>query len=131
MLMDAYLSQEAYQSLTALSLISSSSNSDGILIGHKRGHRYFIEKILPTLKGFFPSIEKYFVMNQLFDDKLLGFFSFEPDEKKIKKILAPFACGKLFLRIHLNKSKKMTIKPFIINYEKDFFLSPILLKPYK
>lgn len=129
--MDAYLSQEAYQTLTALSLISAQSSSDGLLIGHIRGHRYFVEKIFPTLKGFFPSREKYFAMNELFEEKIIGFYSFTKDEKKIKKILTPFTHGKLFLQIRLNKNKKMTIKSYVIEYEDEFFLSPIHLKSKK
>ena len=129
--MDAYLSKEAYQTLAALSLISSESNSDGLLIGHKRGHRYFVEKIFPTLKGFFPSREKYFDMNKLFEEKILGFYSFVKDEKKNKKILTPFGHGKLFLQISLNKNKKMTVKSYVIDYENEFFLSPIHLKSNK
>ena len=126
--MDAYLSQEASQSLTALSFILSSSNSDGFILGHKRGHRFFVEKIFPSMTGFFSSLKKYNELDQLFDGKLLGFFSFRPDEKKIKRILAPFACGKLFLNISLSQQKKVIIKSYIIDYENEFFLSPIKLK---
>jgi hypothetical protein len=129
--MDAYLSQEAYQSLTALNLISPSSSSDGLLIGHKRGHRFFVEKIFPSLPGFFPSLKKYHELDQLFNGKLLGFFSFNPDEKKIKKILAPFACGKLFLEISSNQQKKMTIKSYVIDYENEFFLLPVGLTSHE
>jgi len=129
--MDAYLSQEAYQSLAALILISSSSNSDGLLIGHKRGHRFFVEKIFPSLPGFFPSLKKYHELDQLFNGKLLGFFSFKPDEKKIKKILAPFACGKLFLEINLIQQKKMAIKSYVIDYENEFFLLPVKLTSHQ
>ncbi len=126
-MMDAYLSQEAYQSLNAINLISSSSNSDGLLIGHKRGHRFFVEKIFPSLPGFFPSLKKYHELDKLYDGKLIGFFSFNPEEKKIKKILAPFACGKLFLEISSNQQKKMTIKSYVIDYENEFFLLPVEL----
>ena len=125
--MDSYLSQEAYKTLTALSIISSSSSSDGLLIGHKRGHRFFVEKILPSLPGFFPSLKKYHELDRLFNGKLLGFFSFSPDDKKIKKILAPFACGKLFLEISSNQQKKMTIKSYVIDYENEFLLLPVKL----
>lgn len=123
--MDAYLSQETYQSLNVINLISSSSISEGLLIGHKRGHRFFVEKILPSLQGFFPSLKKYYELDQFFNGKLLGFFSFNPDKKKIKKILAPFACGKLFLEISSNQQKKMTIKSYVIDYENEFFLLPV------
>ena len=125
--MDSYLSQEAYKSLTALNIISSSSSSDGLLIGHKRGHRFFVEKILPSLPGFFPSLKKYHELDRLFNGKLLGFFSFSPDDKKIKKILTPFACGKLFLEISSNQQKKMTIKSYVIDYENEFLLLPVKL----
>ncbi|UCC40443.1 MAG: hypothetical protein JSV96_03055 [Candidatus Aminicenantes bacterium] len=129
--MDAHLSREAYQALTALGLIYSQSNPDGLLIGHKRGHRYFVEKIFPTPKGFFPSRETFFTMNEFFKEKILGFYSFAKDEKKIKKILAPFTHGKLFLEIRLDKKRKMTIKSYIIDYENEFFLSAIQLKSNK
>ena len=130
-MMDSYLSQETYKSLTALSIISSSSSSDGLLIGHKRGHRFFVEKIFPSLPGFFPSLKKYHELDQLFNGKLLGFFSFNPDEKKLKKILAPFACGKLFLEISSNQQKKMTIKSYVIDYENEFFLIPVRLTSHE
>jgi hypothetical protein len=129
--MDAYLSQEAYQSLTALNLISPRSSSDGLLIGHKRGHRFFVEKIFPSLPGFFPSLKKYHELDQLFNGKLLGFFSFNPDEKKIKKILAPFACGQLFLEISSSQQKKVTIKSYVVDYENEFFLLPVGLTSHE
>lgn len=129
--MDAYLTREAYRSLAALNLISSSSNSDGFLLGHKRGHRFFVEKVMPSLPGFFPSLEKYWKLEQLFEGKLIGFFSFKPDEKKIKKILAPFACGKLFLKLTPSPKKKMAINSFVIDYDDDFLLLPVELKSYR
>ncbi len=129
--MDAYLSEETYQSLAALILISARSSSDGFLIGHKRGHRFFVEKIFPSTPGFFSSLKKYHELDQLFNGKLLGFFSFNPDEKKIKKLLASFACGKLFLEINLSRQKKMTIKSYVIDYENEFFLLPVGLTSQK
>jgi len=126
--MDAYLSREAHQSLTALSLINSSSNLDGLLIGHKRGYRFFVEKVFPVRKGLYLSLKTYHELDELYEGKLLGFFSFAPEEKKIKKILAPFAYGKLLLAISLNPQNKMIIKSYVIEYEKEFFLKPVKLK---
>ncbi len=70
-------------------------------------------------------------MNKLFEEKILGFYSFAKDEKKNKKILTPFGHGKLVLQISLNKNKKMTVKSYVIDYENEFFLSPIHLKSNK
>jgi hypothetical protein len=90
-----------------------------------------VEKIFPSLPGFFPSLKKYHELDQLFNGKLLGFFSFSPGEKKIKKILAPFACGKLFLEISSNQQKKMTIKSYVIDYENEFLLLPVKLTSHE
>ena len=130
-MMDAYLSREAQQSLAALSLVSSNRSSDGFLIGHKRGHRLFVEKILASMKGFFPSLKKYHELDELYEGQLLGFFSFRPDEKKINRLLAPHAYGKLFLEINLNPQKRLKIKSYVVAYEQDFFLSPIKLKNFR
>jgi hypothetical protein len=126
--MDAYLSREAFRSLRILSLILSGSNPDGLLIGHKRGHRFFVEKIFPSRPGFFPSLKACFQLEQIFEGSLLGFFSFKPDQKKIKKLLAPLSQGKLFLEIRSGRKKRLMMKSFVIDYEKKFFLAPIKLK---
>lgn len=128
--MDAYISREAYRSFEALSLVGPHRNSDGLLIGHKRGHRYFVESIFPALKNFSSFPKSYLDLDYLFKGKLIGFFSFKPEQQRIKKVLAPFAYGKLFFIIHLQK-KETSIKSFIIDYEEEFFLSPIRLKTEK
>lgn len=126
--MDAYLSREACRSLEALSLLSHRTRPDGLLLGHKRGCRYIVENIFPSQRGFFPSFEKYLLLDQLFQNRILGFFSFAVEEKKLRKILKPFAHGKLFLDISPDKRKKMEIKSFVIEYEDSFVLLPIPLK---
>lgn len=126
--MDAYLCREAFQFLEALSLTHTKSNPDGLLIGHQRGCRFYVERAFSCGKGFFPSLKDFILLNQLFEDKILGFFSFYSEEKKVKKILAPIACGKLFLEIQKDKKKGMTIKPFIIEFNNEFILSPLQLR---
>ena len=127
--MDVYLSSEAYEYLQAQSLTATPQNADGLIFGHKRGPSFFVEKILPSIKGFFPSLEIYFALNNLFNDKLLGFYSFHTEKNKTRKILAPFAFGKLYLDIQMTESKVMKVKPFLIEYDKNFFLAPLQLKP--
>lgn len=129
--MDAYLSRGALQDLKALSLLSSSSNSDGILIGHIRGHRYFVEKAFPSQRGFIASAKNYFDLDQLFDGKLIGFYSFQPDQKNTKKILVPFAYGKLFLQVRSSFREGITIKSFVIDFDGKFYFSPIRLNNQK
>lgn len=121
--MDVYLSEEALLFLKALSLASSRPEADGFLIGHKRGQRFIVEKVLSSENGFFSSLKNFHRLNELFEGRLIGFFSFKATEKKVKKILAAFAYGKLFLDIYLNKRQQMTIRYYTVNFKNSFFLS--------
>ncbi len=126
--MEIILSKDASKSISVLQCCHISTNTDGFLIGHKRGNMYFVEKILPSPKGFFPSSKEYYAMRQTLDDKILGFYSFHTTESKIKKILAPFAYGKIFLRLDQDSRNQWVIKPFAIEHDKDFFLVPVALQ---
>jgi hypothetical protein len=126
--MEVYLSEEALESLSALRLVLSDATTDGLLIGHRRGHMFFVERIFPSCRGFFSSEKIFISLIELFNNKILGFYSFQADQKKINKILAPISYGKLFLSIEINKNGQMVIKPFVIEHEKKFFLVPIKFK---
>jgi len=124
--MDAYLSKEASSSLEALNIVRG--DQDGLLLGHLRGHRFFVEQIFPTQKGFFSSQKQYLSLNQHFCDRVIGFFSFNPDEQRAKKILAPLTQGKLYLSIHSQDDDTLDIRSFRIDYKDRFYLSSIRLK---
>jgi hypothetical protein len=126
--MEVYLSDEALESFTALRLALSVTKTDGVLIGHRRGQMFFVERILPYCRGLFPSEDMLLSLFKLLNNRMLGFYSFHADQKKIKKILAPLHYGRLFLEIENDEKGQMVIKPFVIEHEKDFFLSPIKFK---
>ncbi len=126
--MEVFLSKEAIQSFSALQCGFSVKNTDGFLIGHKRGDMFFIEKIIPSQGGFFPSQQKFMAIKEILEDKILGFYSFHPTERKLKKILTPMAYGKVFLRFDRDKTNQWAIKPYAIEHDEDFFLLPINLK---
>ncbi len=126
--MEVFLSKEASQSFFALQWDLTSTNTDGFLIGHKRGNMFFIEKILPSQKGFFSSRQKYFELKQRLEDRILGFYSFQTNESKLKKILTPLAYGKVFLHLDPDKPSQLDIKSYVVEYDRDFFLLPIKLK---
>ena len=126
--MEVFLSKETSQSFSALQCSHPKINTEGFLIGHKRGNLFFVENILPSPKGIFSSPQKYFQLKKMLEDKILGFYSFQPNETLIKKILAPFAYGKILIRLDLDKTDRLEIMPFAIGHDKNFFLQPIKLK---
>lgn len=121
--MDVYLSREAWQHLKAIFIISSKTH--GFLIGHKRGHRFFVEKILPSSKSSSLSLQKQLQLNRLFEDRIIGYFSFDADKGLLDRILVPHATGKLFLKIIPTEGDRLTINPFVIDYDERFHLLPI------
>lgn len=121
--MDVYLSREARQHLKAVLVISSKIH--GFLIGHKRGHRFFVEKILPSSKSSSLSLQKQLQLNKLFEERIIGFFSFNADKGLLDRILVPHATGKLFLKIMPTEQDRLNIKPFVIDYDERFHLLPI------
>jgi hypothetical protein len=125
---DAYLSRDAFHLVSGLIHLSPKPNIDGLLLGHKRGHRFIVENIITTQKGFFSSSKSYLALEDHFQGKLIGFFSFSPDENKIRKILSTFAMGQLLLEVHVSSKRKVKIKSYVIDYKRNFFLSKIPLR---
>jgi hypothetical protein len=126
--MEVFLSLDASQSLSALQCSPPEKNTDGFLIGHKRGDMFFVERIQPSQKGFFSSQKKYFELKQMLEDKIIGFYSFQINESKLKKILSPLAYGKIFLRLDMDESNRLDIRSFVIEHDQDFFFSPVNLE---
>lgn len=126
--MKVYLAEAVRRLLTAHKLMFIASNPDGMLLGHRRADLFFVENILPSLSGFFSSPQKYFSISQILDQQIIGFYSFKTSDSKLKKLLCPLAYGKVFLRLDVGENGQMDIKPFIVEYEEDFFLSPLKLK---
>ncbi|MGB8953473.1 MAG: hypothetical protein WCC06_12505 [Candidatus Aminicenantales bacterium] len=129
--MDAFLSVEAHRALKALSLLSSKGALSGFLIGHKRGHRFFVENILPSSKDGLPSLDLYDPLDQLYEGKILGFFSFTADRRTTAKILKPLAFGKLFLEVRIGPKGRLILKSHVIEYNQKFFLLPVPIRPHK
>ena len=131
--MDAYLTRGAIETLRALALVSgagarssaSAPATEGFLLGHRRGPRRLVEDVLPTRPGFFPSLESFFESDRLLGGRVIGFFSFKPAPARLKKILAPFAAGKIFLDASPLASKRGTPRAFFVDFDRAFRLHPL------
>jgi hypothetical protein len=125
--MDIYLSREALLYLKGQALESPGQAPSGLLLGHKRGQRFFVEQVYPSRESFFSSEQNYWAFRRLFGGKIIGFYSFTSSTAAKPKILQPFAYGKLFLRITRRPKNRLSLKPHVIEYKDSFFLLPISL----
>lgn len=106
-------------------LILSGKKPDGILFGERRKDTFIITEILPTARGFFNRLENLWAIDDLYDGRLLGFFSFSSGEAKIKKVKAPWACGKMFLLIDLQEDGRADYWAARVEFDRNFYLKEI------
>lgn len=124
--MDAFLAREAGQALEALSAVSSAAHLKGCLLGHKRGGRVMIEKVLPVPAGFDPTPENIVRLDRIFRGRVVGFFA--PRGSSLKKdLLQPIACGRLFVSVQPRRHGGLGLTSFLIEYDGRFALNPVKL----
>jgi len=123
--MDAYLTAEAFQSLSALAQLSKNPKAAGYLLGHKRGYRFVVEKIVSAANAARPTPESDHRLDRLFKGKVIGFFTFSEDKKLREAILKPYACGKILLGVRRVKNRGLSFRAFRIDYEGRFYMVPI------
>jgi len=125
--MDVFVSYDAKRSLRAESILHSGDGPDGLLLGHKRGPRFVIEEILPTLPGFFSSRDALAACERHLQNRVLGFFTFRPGNRKRNKLLAPITYGKLYMEVTGDGTRDPSLASYIVEFEEEFFLTPIPL----
>jgi hypothetical protein len=125
--MDVQLSEDALLFLKAQALEGSGNTQSGLLLGHKRGRRFFVEQVYPSGERAVFSERTYWTLDRLFGGKIIGFYSFASRRRQAPKILKPFACGKVFLSIVRRPKNRWTIKPQLIEFKDSFVLLPIPL----
>jgi hypothetical protein len=127
--MDVYLSEEARQHLRAQALESPRRRAGGLLLGHRRGGRFFVERIHPCSSGPFPSPRAYWALDDVFEGKIIGFYSSGRRARPRPGKWPPFACNKLYLEYDPHPQKGLVLKPAVVDYSDSFFLVPATLAP--
>ncbi|MGB7296955.1 MAG: hypothetical protein WBC70_15330, partial [Candidatus Aminicenantales bacterium] len=127
--MDVYLSEGARRYLRAQILEISRGGTGGLLLGHRRGPRFFVESVYPCPLRLFLSVEKYHALSHVFDDKIIGFYSSSGRMEDIERRLPPFAVNKLYLEFGLHRRKGLTLRPAVIEYDGSFHLVPVEMAP--
>jgi len=125
--MDVYLSEGALLFLKAQALETSGKTRSGLLLGHRRGQRFFVEQAYPSGARTIFSERTYWALDRLFSGKIIGFYSFTSRGRRAPEILKPFAYGKVFLQILLRPKNRWTIRPHLIEFKDSFVLLPIPL----
>lgn len=129
LIMDVYLGAEAEAELRAEALIKPSAGRRGVLLGHRRGPRYIVSRIFPLGGRAFPEAARLRELDRLFGGRIIGYYAARRPASGSGSLLGPAACGKIFIRVRGTdgRSRKLDLKPGVIDYDGRFRLAPISL----
>ena len=127
--MDVFIAKEAEAGLRADALVTPPDDRRGLLLGHRRGPRYFVARVFPLGGRSFPAAARLRKLDGLFDGRIIGFYAARNPGPGPGGILQPFAFGKLFLRVAGSSARpgRPVVKAGVIEYDGRFYLSPIPL----
>lgn len=126
--MDAFLCQQAYREIKAISFLSGQKPQAGLLFGHIRGPRIFIEKVWPVPERFEQVDKLWWRLEKNFESQLIGFFTYHSWPKFLKSIFQPFAYGKILIEARSKKENLLSLKCFLIEFSHSFRLFPCPLQ---
>jgi hypothetical protein len=124
--MDIYLTRRALLQIEALTIISE--GGEGILCGHKRGGRYFVEDVLSVQGVFAATPERMGRLRDLLQESFLGYFILDRREDRSGDLLGPGAVGKVLLDIRSRPEKKPSLTASVFDYDGAFRLLPIKIR---
>jgi hypothetical protein len=127
--MDVFIAEEAEVELRAEGLDPPPEGRRGLLLGHRRGPRYFVARVFPLGGRSFPQASRIRELDHLFNGRIVGYYSTRNPAPGRGGILQPFAYGKVFLGLHGTRAgvRRPAVRAWVIEYDKKFFLSPISL----
>jgi hypothetical protein len=125
--MDAYIAAEALLYLKAQASTSTKRNKSGLLLGHIRGRRFFVEGVYPCPEPDYASESGFWSLQEMFGHRIIGFYSSRSDGRAASRLFQPFACGKLFLRLGTLPRNRLSLQPLVIEFDGAFRLQPIPL----
>jgi hypothetical protein len=127
--MDVFITPEAGREIEALKALRPKPGTWGAIVGHRRGTRFIVEKILAGGDpGAAPDDRLLDGLEKIWPGRVVGIVAVRPGAALRKALLGPAWYGKLVLAI-TGTAKKPALRPAAVEFEKRFFLSPVPLAP--
>jgi hypothetical protein len=124
---DVFLTSEARSDLETLRILRPVPGTWGLLFGHERGFRVFVEKAFPAGRSGFPTNERVMELDRLWNGRVVGFFALRPAASFRKRLLGPDFFGKLYLEIGISGSRTR-LKAYAVEHKRGFILSVLPLE---
>ena len=123
--MDVLITPDASRDLEALALLHPGPSAWGLLLGHKRGRRVFVERFFPAgTAGALPAPGRLDELDRSLGRRLVGFYAVRPAAAFRKSLLSPYAYGRLFIDIRRTGSGP-SLKTYAVGFDGRFLLEPV------
>jgi len=128
-MVDVLITPEAQREIETLRVVRPRPAVWGLLIGHKRGFRFIVEKVFPAGDGRTGPNERLLAgLERIWPGRTIGLFAIRPDAAFKKAGLGPAWYGKLIIQM-TGPAKSLAIRPSVVEFERKFFLVPVLFAP--
>ena len=127
--MDVLITPEAGREIEALKALRPRPGTWGAIVGHKRGSRFIVEKVVPAgSPGTAPDERLLAGLERIWPGRVIGIVAVRPDAAFKKAVLGPAWYGKLVLR-WTGSVEAPVLSPSVVEFERKFFLAPIPFAP--
>ena len=127
--MDVLITPEARTELEALRAFRPRPGTWGVLVGHKRGPRFIVEKVLAAgSPGTVPGEKLLESLDAVWPGRTIGLVAVRPGAAFKKAARGPAWYGKLVLEI-AGTARAPVSRPLVVEFERRFFLDPIPFAP--
>ena len=124
-----FITPEARREIEALTAFRPAPSTWGILIGHKRGFRFIVEKVFPATSGrALPDERLVAELDHIWPGRVIGLFAVRPGAAFCGAVLGPFLYGRLILSLELS-GRKFSMRPSVVEFERKFYLAPVAFAP--
>ena len=122
-----FITPEARREIEALRVVRPAASAWGILIGHKRGFRFIVEKVFPAGSGrVLPNERLLAELDRVWRGRIIGLYAVRPGPALKRAVLGPAWYGKLIIQMSPS-ARTPGIRPFTVEFERKFFLARIPL----
>ena len=127
--MDVLIIPEAQREIDALNVFSPRSGTWGVVVGHRRGSRFIVEKLLPAgSPGTVPDERTLAGLERIWTERIIGLLAVRPGAAFKKALLGPAWYGKIVLQM-TGPAKAPILRSSVVEFKRNFFFDPVPLAP--
>ena len=127
--MDAFLTAEAAADIDVLNRLRPAASAWGFLVGHRRGPRVVVERLVPAAAGAgLPPPGELDGIDRDLGRKVVGLFAVRPSAAFRRSAAGPYFYGRLLFDVRPSRKGPAAVKPFVVEFDGKFLLAPVALR---